>query len=600
MSEFALQLKAVLGRVVVGSGLLAGLAGAVAASDPLRLDPENPHYFRFRGAPTIVITSGEHYGAVLNEDFEFYRYLNTLAREGMNGTRLWVGAYCEPEDAFNIAHNTLAPLPERLRCPWPRSASPGYANGGNKFDLDRWDPVYFQRLHDFVAQASRRGIIVEVNLFCPFYEEKMWRLSPMNPANNTSGIAPVARTNVYTLDKSGRLLAVQEALVRKVVTELNAFDNVYFEICNEPYFGGVTLAWQRHIADVLVETENKLGRHHLISQNIANQKAVVRNPHPGVSIFNFHYASPPDTVALNYGLNQVIGDNETGFRGTNDAPYRMEAWDFIIAGGGLFNHLDYSFTAGHEDGTFVFPASQPGGGGHPLRHQLRFLSEFMQRFDFLHMMPATEVITAGVPPEMTARVLAKPGADYLIYLRPDPRRRVTAAQPIFAKGQLALSLALPTGQYVAEWYDPRLGTLAGRAVFTQTGGDRRVAGPAFEGDVLLAVRRLGEIPAVPRLVEVTTNEVYHGAAPETANPPPARPAVQPVSPVAIPQRAAAPAEGVARAAVVELPFQRIPGAQTYQPRAETPPAPGTFIPRHEVIVTTNFLRHATGPAEPHH
>ena len=29
-------------------------------------------------------------------------------------------------------------------------------------------------------------------------------------------------------------------LVRKVVRELNEFDNVYFEICNEPYFGGVT------------------------------------------------------------------------------------------------------------------------------------------------------------------------------------------------------------------------------------------------------------------------------------------------------------------------------------------------------------------------
>jgi len=55
-------------------------------------------------------------------------------------------------------------------------------------------------------------------------------------------------------------------------------------------------------------------------------------------------------------------DNETGFRGTDAAPYRMEGWDFIIAGGGLYNNLDYSFVAGHEDGTFVYPASQPGGG----------------------------------------------------------------------------------------------------------------------------------------------------------------------------------------------------------------------------------------------
>ena len=41
---------------------------------------------------------------------------------------------------------------------------------------------------------------------------------------------------------------------------------------------------------------------------------------------------------------------------------RSEAWDFIIAGGGLYNNLDYSFTADHEDGTFQYPDTQPGGG----------------------------------------------------------------------------------------------------------------------------------------------------------------------------------------------------------------------------------------------
>ncbi len=84
--------------------------------------------------------------------------------------------------------------------------------------------------------------------------------------------------------------------------ELKDFDNLYYEICNEPYFGGVTLAWQHRIADVIVATERDLGARHLISQNIANGKAKVQQPHPNVSIFNFHYAYPPDTVAMNYGL----------------------------------------------------------------------------------------------------------------------------------------------------------------------------------------------------------------------------------------------------------------------------------------------------------
>ena len=80
----------------------------------------------------------------------------------------------------------------------------------------------------------------------------MWNLSPMNTANNINGLGDAARTNVYTLDRNGGLLAVQEALVRKLVTELRDADNVMWEICNEPYFGGVTIEWQHHIADVYV------------------------------------------------------------------------------------------------------------------------------------------------------------------------------------------------------------------------------------------------------------------------------------------------------------------------------------------------------------
>jgi hypothetical protein len=162
----------------------------------------------------------------------------------------------------------------------------------------------------------------------------------MNSSNNVNSIGAVARTNVYTLDKNGGLLAVHEALVRKIVAELNRYDNLYYEICNEPYFGGVTLDWQHHIAETIVATEKSLPNKHLISRNVANGSASVDRPHPAISIYNFHYASPPDAIATNDHLNKVIGDNETGFKGTNNLPYRVEAWAFILAGGGLYNNLD--------------------------------------------------------------------------------------------------------------------------------------------------------------------------------------------------------------------------------------------------------------------
>lgn len=474
--------------------LLAAIPVQLCAGVPLCLNPENPHYFLFRGKPEIIITSGEHYGAVLNLDFDYVNYLDTLARDHLNGTRTWAGAYCESPTAFNIASNTLAPGPGRLICPWARSDVPGYANGGNKFDLTKWDSAYFSRLKGFVAYAGRHGIIVELNLFCPFYNESMWRLSPMNAANNVNGVGAVARTNVYTLDRNEGLLPFQEAMVRKIVSELKDYDNLYYEICNEPYFGGVTLEWQRHIAGVIARSEKSLGVSFLISQNIANGRAKVENPFPAVSILNFHYAYPPDAVAMNYGLDRVIGYNETGFRGTNNAPYRIAAWDFIVAGGGLFNNLDYSFTVGHEDGTFVYPARQPGGGNPVLRRQLAFLSGVIHQFDFIHTRPDNEVLARSPPRGLSARALVQPGKAWLIYLHTAPNRGdargADRQKTAFADGAISLGIKLPSGHFKVQWLDTRLCATIRSEEFSFGGATRELPVPAFERDIALTVRKL--------------------------------------------------------------------------------------------------------------
>jgi len=461
-------------QVAVGLLLFCD-AQAPALAQTLRLHPENPRYFQWRGKPVVLITSAEHYGAVLNLDFNYKRYLDTLASDKLNLTRTFTGAaYVEPAGAFNIARNTLAPAPGRFIAPWARSSEPGGPLGGNKFDLNRWDEAYFARFRDFVDHTSRRGVVVEVNLFCPFYEESQWRLSPFCTNNNVNGLGAVARTNVYTLDRHGGLLPVQTRFVRRMVEELRDFDNVYYEICNEPYFGGVTLAWQHHIAEVIAEVQREHPAPKLISRNVANHKARVTDPHPAISIFNFHYASPPDAVSMNWHLNKPIGDNETGFRGTNDAPYRMEAWEFILSGGALFNHLDYSFVAGHEDGTFVYPAKQPGGGNPGFRRQMRVLSEFIHSFEFLQFRPATDVFRGPMPKDVTPRTLAWPGRAYAAYFRS-------------LRGVSEIEANLPPGRYRAEWINPLDGSTASTHVLDHSGGACPLSVPALPEDIALRI-----------------------------------------------------------------------------------------------------------------
>ena len=465
---------------LTGVILMVGLAAHSSAAESLRLHPDNPHYFLFRGEPTVIIGSGEHYGAVLNLDFDYVKYLDTLKRDGMNHTRLFVGPYCESDASFNIARNTLAPAPGRFACAWARSDVPGYANGGNKFDLTRWDDAFFARLRDFVAHAGRCGVIVEVNLFCPYYGDQMWRLSPFNPDNNINDIGPVERTDVFRMDGHAGLLAIQEQMVRKVVGELRQFDNLYFEIMNEPYARDVPDDWQQHMAAVIMDAQSE-GPRHLISQNIANHKAQVADPDPNVSILNFHYAWPPATVGLNYALGRAIGDNETGFKGTADFPYRREAWAFITAGGALYSNLDYSFTVGHEDGSFELPEKQPGGGGASLRGQLRVLGDFVRGFDFVRMAPLPEALAEQPPKGRHAFVLAEAGRQYAIYLCHD--------EPQPEAAPATLGLELPAGDYTATWLDTLTGAARGEQRLNHEGGALRLGTPAFAEDIALRIGR---------------------------------------------------------------------------------------------------------------
>lgn len=467
-------------------GVLCGVVPVAAqeAARPVALHPENPHYLLFRGRPTILITSGEHYGAVLNLDVDYVKYLDELAAKELNLTRTFSGTYREVPGSFGITDNTLAPT--RYLAPWARSGQAGASDGGNKFDLSRWDEAYFARLKDFVGQASKRGIVVEYVLFCPFYEENLWAANPMNPKNNVNNTPAVPRTEVYTL-KHKEYLAIHEAFVRKAVAELKDFDNVYFEICNEPYFGGVTLEWQNRIAQVIAETEKDWPHKHLIAQNIANHGAKIEKPNPLVSIFNFHYAHPPETVAENYHLNKVLADDETGFRGKDDVLYRTEAWDFLIAGGAIYSNLDYSFTPRHPSGDFRDYKS-PGGGSPELRSQLKILKDFLYGFDFVRMKPMNEAVERGGmtyialegsgnkarTAQATVRCLAEPGKAYAIY--------------VLRGVKVELLVNLPAGNWSAEWVDTKTGQVAKAETFQHGGGVKTLASPGYSEDIALRIR----------------------------------------------------------------------------------------------------------------
>ena len=150
----------------------------ISFSQPISLYKGNPHYFFYKGKPTILVASSEHYGSVINTDFDFEKYLKTLKKIGINHTRIWLGDYVEKPGDFCLSANTSAPSPGKFLTPWERSTEDGFALGGNKFDLDKWNLAFFSRLHNFMKQASDNDIVAE---YIIFFVGPNWKYLPMNP-----------------------------------------------------------------------------------------------------------------------------------------------------------------------------------------------------------------------------------------------------------------------------------------------------------------------------------------------------------------------------------------------------------------------------------
>ena len=88
---------------------------AAQPTNPISLHPVNPHYFLWRNEPTILITSGEHYGALLNLDYDYISYFDEFQAMGLNHSRTFSGTYREIPSSFGITDNPLAPKPHRYQ-----------------------------------------------------------------------------------------------------------------------------------------------------------------------------------------------------------------------------------------------------------------------------------------------------------------------------------------------------------------------------------------------------------------------------------------------------------------------------------------------------
>lgn len=465
------------------------------SAGPICTHPGNPHYFFYMSEPILLITSDQHYGAVTNLDFDYITFLDTLASYGMNFTRIYPGAYIEKDGEY-IKDNNLGARNGRQILPWIKTSVTGAHEvlGGYKLDLDKWNDDYFIRLKDFIAKAADRNIIVDIAFFNGMYPDR-WAYQAMYHTNNIQGVGTCVFNMVQTLTDSA-LASRHEAYVRKITEEVNEFENIILDICDEPFQDGcppeLYNPWISKMIDAVISVESALPNKHLIMQTIDSHT----RGGPG----DFSADKRVDALANEYTWGIANLDKEyihnkpmvlietcyyPHYKGDKLSASRVEAWEFMLGGGAAFMHLNGLYS------TF-----NPGAGGTEngkILKQLRILKNFMYSLQFINMRQDTSMIAGGLPEGSFVRAISEPGKQYAMYIHHsvygcwfwEPMQMGACYEVKPGNYREKLLLNVPPGRYDAEWIDPATGDIIMKEPVSHKRGNLQIETPDYNIDIAL-------------------------------------------------------------------------------------------------------------------
>ncbi len=436
------------------------------AMGPLAVHPENPRYFQNTATGEAVYLTGSHTWANLVDigpsdpppPFDFDACVVWMAKLNHNFMRMWTWELVTWDTTANQEnkHHTAAPQP------YARTGPGTALDGKAKFDLTKYDPVYFDRLRRRLAVARENGVYVSVMLFEGWglqFSKAAWEGHPFHPGNNINGVEGDADgdgrgVEVHELGNQA-VTRIQEAYVCKVIDTVNEFDNVLYEISNENH--PPSTPWQYHIIRYIKDYERTKPYQHPVGMT-------------------FQYRGGKNQTLFDSPADWVSPNPDGGYR--DDPPVSdgrrvvLNDTDHLWGIGGHQAWVWKSFTRGYNpifmdpyDGEVLGNRLDPQWD--PIRRGMGYTLQYARRMNLAAIRPSTEIAS-------TKYCLANAGKQYLVYKPGDQGR--------------SIRVKLEPGTYRYEWFDPTGGRLAAVGTRTAAATETEFDCP-IKGDAVLFLSR---------------------------------------------------------------------------------------------------------------
>lgn len=514
VDEHSKKMKKYFGKIFLFSISIAVFAmgffmeaenSEAAINGVLRVSPVNPRYFTDDTGKAIYLTGSHTWNSLEdggfftqeNADpppaFNFNAYLEFLRSNNHNFIRLWRFELPKFYYWLDIDVTSLRGPNSRMGFqfsqphPWVRTGSGIALDGKPKFDLTKFDEMYFQRLKDRVAAAQARGIYVSVMLFeggeLRGSETWDWQSHPFKFANNVNFIEADANVDgcgveVHSL-LNPAITEIQKAYIRKVVDTVNHLDNVLYEVGNEMYFSEDNKDWQYWAVNYIKEYEATKPKQHpvgMVSQMYYPWEPSVPSDPRNAVLFNSpaDWISPsgsggsgylnPETIPATQGSKVILFDTDHIWGIGGD---RLWVWKSFLRGHNIINMDTLPEITEHV----LYYAKAP-----EIRAAMGHTLTYANKVNLISMLPSNNAADCS-----TTYCLRNPGQEYLVY------------QPSAG----AFTVNLPVGTFNYEWFNPATGSIAGTGTIIQGAAGNKSFNPPFSGDAVLYLKKTTPVDATP-------------------------------------------------------------------------------------------------------